>query len=134
MNIDKYYKEIAKELKNNILTFWSKSIDNENGGFLGKILNNGEIIENAPKSAVLNTRILWTYSAVYRKFKEEKYLELAQRSYEYIKEHFRDKLNSGIYWMLDYKGTPINTKKQIYAQAFCIYALSEYYKISESRS
>jgi len=130
MNVDTYYKEIENELKNNILAFWGKTIDTENGGFLGRILNNGEIIKKSPKSAVLNTRILWTYSAVYRKFKEEKHLELANRSYEYIKEYFRDSEKGGIYWTLDYKGNSIERKKQIYAQAFCIYALAEYYKIS----
>jgi len=133
MDINNYYKGIENELKKNILPFWNKTVDNENAGFLGRILNNGEIVKDSPKSAVLNTRILWTYSAVYRKFKEEKHLELANRSYEYIKEYFRDKEKGGIYWTLDYKGNPIQRKKQIYAQAFCIYALAEYYKISNNQ-
>jgi mannobiose 2-epimerase len=130
MDIDNYYEEIEKELKDNILAFWNKAIDRKNGGFLGKILNNGEIIEDAPKSAVLNTRILWTYSAVYKKFREERYLELARRAYDYLERFFRDGEAGGIFWLLDYKGAPIDTKKQIYAQAFCIYALAEYYAIS----
>jgi mannobiose 2-epimerase len=133
MNLDTYYKEIENELKNNILPFWNKTIDEENGGFLGRILNNGEIIKNSPKSAVFNTRILWTYSAVYRRFKEGKYLELAKRAYEYIKEYFKDKEKGGIYWILDYKGIPTNRRKQIYAQAFCVYALAEYYKIVRNK-
>jgi mannobiose 2-epimerase len=134
MDIKKFYNEIGHELKNNILPFWNKTVDEENGGFLGRILNDGKIIKDSPKSAVLNTRILWTYSAVYSKFKEEKYLELAKRAYEYIKEYFRDCEKGGIYWMLDYKGKPINDKKQIYAQAFCIYSLVEYYKISGNQN
>ena len=133
MNTDNYYKEIENELKNNILPFWNKIVDGENGGFLGRILNNGEIIKDSPKSAVLNTRILWTYSALYGKFKEKKYLELAERAYEYIKKYFRDDKKGGIFWLLDYKGQPIDMKKQIYAQAFCIYSLAEYYKISDNR-
>ncbi len=133
MDKDNYYKEIENELKNNILPFWDKTVDEENGGFLGKILNNGQIIKDSPKSAVLNTRILWTYSAVYRKFKEEKYLKLAQRAYEYVERFFRDHEKGGIYWLLDHKGYPIDTKKRIYAQAFCIYALAEYYKISDNQ-
>jgi mannobiose 2-epimerase len=133
MDINNYYKEIENELKNNILPFWDKTVDGENEGFLGRILNNGEIVKNSPKSAVLNTRILWTYSAVYSKFKQEKHLKLAKRSFEYIKEYFRDRKKGGIFWMLDYKGNPIESKKQIYAQAFCIYALAEYYKISDNQ-
>lgn len=133
MNIDNYYKEIENELKNNILPFWDKTVDEENGGFLGRILNNGEIIKDFPKSAVLNTRILWTYSSLYVKFKEKRYLELAERAYKYIKRYFCDDEKGGIFWLLDYKGEPIDRKKQIYAQAFCIYALAEYYKISNNR-
>ncbi len=133
MNIDNYYKEIENELKNDILPFWDKTVDEENGGFLGRILNNGEIIKDFPKSAVLNTRILWTYSSLYVKFKEKRYLELAERAYKYIKRYFCDDEKGGIFWLLDYKGEPIDRKKQIYAQAFCIYALAEYYKISNNR-
>ena len=129
MNIE---KEIGNELKNNILTFWNKTADEENGGFSGRILNNGEVVKNSPKSAVLNTRILWTYSAVYRKYKENIYLKLAQRAYNYIERFFRDREEGGIFWMLDYKGQPINTKKQIYAQAFYIYALADYYKTNRN--
>jgi len=40
MNIDNYYKEIENELKNNILAFWNKTVDEENGGFLGKASHN----------------------------------------------------------------------------------------------
>ncbi len=134
MDIDNYYKEIENELKNNILPFWDNTVDEENGGFLGRILNNGKIIKDSPKSAVLNTRILWTYSAVFRKFKEERYLELAQRAYDYIERYFRDDEKGGIFWLLDYKGYPIDTKKQIYAQVFCIYSLVEYYKISGNQN
>jgi mannobiose 2-epimerase len=133
MDFDNYYKEIKNELKNNILPFWDKAVDNENGGFVGKILNNGEIIKDSPKSAVLNTRILWTYSAIYKKFREKRYLELAKRAYDYLVSAFRDEEKGGIFWLLDYQGKPIDTEKQIYAQAFCIYALSEYYKISHNR-
>jgi len=133
MKHDNYYKEVENELKNNILPFWNKTVDEKNGGFLGRILNSGKRIQDSPKSAVLNTRILWTYSSVYRKFKEKKYLELAERAYSYISEHFRDKEDGGIFWLVDHKGSPIDTKKQIYAQAFCVYALSEYFDISQNR-
>jgi len=128
-----YLKEIEEELARNILPFWTKTIDQEKGGFVGRIRNDGTIIEDAPKSAVLNTRILWTYSAVFRYFREEKYRELARRAYRYIRRHFRDRKKGGIFWMVDAYGIPIDEKKQIYAQAFGIYALSEYYRITEDR-
>ena len=38
-----------------------------------------------------------------------------------------------VYWMLDYKGNPSDTRKHIYCQAFAIYALSEYYKATADK-
>jgi mannobiose 2-epimerase len=131
INIEKYYNEVEEELKSNILPFWDRTIDKEKGGFHGRILNNEKIVKDAPRSAILYTRLLWAYSAVYFKFKEEKYLKLAKRAYKYIQEHFRDEENGGIFWLLDSEGNPIEYKKQIYSQAFCIFALSEYYKITK---
>jgi len=131
INREQYYHEIKEELTANILPFWDKAIDKERGGFYGKILNDGKIIKDAPRSAVLNTRILWAYSSVCRQLREEKYLDLANLAYTYIRQHFRDEENGGIFWSVDARGNPVETRKQIYAQAFCIYALSEYYRITK---
>ena len=121
-------EETEKEVKENILKFWSENtIDIENGGFLGSIENNLTINQKADKSSVLNTRILWTYSKAYNMFREEEYLKLAKRAYDFIKANLWDQKYGGLFWMVDYMGRPLNTKKQIYAQAFGIYALAEYY-------
>jgi len=46
--------------------------------------------------------------------------------------HFFDNDNGGVFWSVDYKGAPLDTKKQIYALAFALYGLSEYYRCRES--
>ena len=48
----------------------------------------------------------------------------------YIIDKFYDKQFGGIYWELDAKGNPTDTKKQIYAIGFAIYGLSEYVRIT----
>ena len=53
---------------------------------------------------------------------------MAARAYEYIRDHFINREHMGVYWMLDYKGAPKDTKNQVYANAFTVYALSEYYR------
>jgi mannobiose 2-epimerase len=55
------------------------------------------------------------------------YLETARRAYEYLIHNFWDNDSGGVYWMVDYLGQPIDTKKRIYGQAFTVYALAEYY-------
>ncbi|MCE4564819.1 AGE family epimerase/isomerase [Maribellus sp. CM-23] len=121
------YEELNQELLN-ILEFWSlQSVDQRNGGFVGRIDHYGKIDFNAPKGAVLNTRILWAFSAAYRMIGSEKLEKLANRASEYIKTYFWDEVNGGLYWELDSFGNPLNTRKQAYAQGFGIYAFSEHY-------
>ncbi len=47
-----------------------------------------------------------------------------------MKEHCIDREYGGIYWSLNYDGTPFDTTKHTYNQAFGIYALSSYYETS----
>jgi mannobiose 2-epimerase len=131
MNIRLYTlkEELTLHLREKVLPFWmNRMVDHEHGGFYGWADNNGKINKIAPKAAVMNTRILWTFSAAYRMFQDNKYLEMADRSFQYIIDHFVDNEYGGIYWMLDHQANPIESKKQIYAEAFAIYSLSEYYK------
>jgi mannobiose 2-epimerase len=55
---------------------------------------------------------------------------MAERAFNYLDEFFVDKKNGGVYWEVDCKGKPVNTRKQAYAQGFAIYGLSEYYRAS----
>ncbi len=114
-------------VENNILRFWlDKMQDQENGGFYGRIDGEEVLHKDAEKGAILNARILWSFSAAYRVLKKPEYLEAATRAKQYIIEHFVDKEYGGVYWSLDYKGNPLDTKKQFYAIGFVIYGLSEY--------
>ena len=119
--------ETQKELETNILPFWmDRMLDKERGGFYGRIDGEGHLDAKAPKGAILNARILWTFSAAYRILKKEEYLETAARAKRYLIDCFYDTDFGGIYWELDCDGNPTDTKKQIYAIGFAIYGLSEY--------
>ena len=127
--------EVKEELVTNILPFWmTKMIDSQNGGFYGRIDGSGRVHEDADKGCVLNARILWTFSSAYRILKNPEYLKTAERSKDYLLEYFFDKEFGGVYWLLDYKGNIIDGKKQIYAQAFAIYGLTEYYRITNDKT
>ena len=122
-------EEMYGELTQNILPFWmNKMTDREHGGSYGRITGTEELMPEAEKGAILNARILWTFSAAYRLLKKEEYLEAATRAKRYLIDHFYDKEYGGVYWSLDYKGQPLDTKKQIYALGFAIYGLSEYHR------
>ena len=124
--------ELAQELEH-ILKYWTDfCIDNEFGGFVGRRDHLNRQIWDESKGIVLNARILWTFSAAYNFTKKPEYLEVADRAYQYIKEHFDDKQYGGLFWELNEKGEVLNGRKQIYAQGFGIYGYSEYFKASKN--
>ena len=126
-NVRLLREEVRSELENNILPFWmDKMTDNENGGFYGRIDGNDRLHPDAPKGAILNARILWTFSAAYRLLKKPEYLATATRAKRYLLDFFYDRQFGGIYWELDAEGKPSDAKKQIYAIGFAVYGLSEY--------
>ena len=126
--------EVEHELTTGILPFWmEKMADNVQGGFYGRIDGDDKLHADAPKGAILNARILWTFSAAYRLLRKPEYLETATRAKRYIIDKFYDNDFGGVYWSLTADGKPLDTKKQVYAQGFAIYGLSEYARATGDR-
>ena len=76
MDIKKMKQEMEEELVSNILPFWiNRMTDEVNGGFYGRITGREEVKPEAEKGAILNARILWTFSAAYRLLKRPEYLK-----------------------------------------------------------
>jgi mannobiose 2-epimerase len=120
-------ERVERELRGDILPFWLKyAVDDEFGGFHGQITNDLKINPRAHKELILNARILWTFSKAYKVYGYESYLGTARRAYEYLRRYFWDTEFGGVYWMVDHRGKPVETKKRIYGQAFAVYALAEY--------
>ena len=128
-------KELKSELTaelDSILEYWSKNtIDDQNGGFIGQIDCNDHLIDTAEKGSVLNARILWSFSASYQVTKNENHKKLAERAFDFLSKYFYDSQFGGLFWSINVDKTPKDTKNQIYALAFAIYGLSEYYIISK---
>ncbi|MET4080277.1 mannobiose 2-epimerase [Pedobacter sp. UYP30] len=130
-------EDLKAEFENellSILNYWrDHTVDKEYGGFFGKIDNENKVDKTAPKGAVLNARILWSFSAAYNQQKNEGDLQIALRSYDYLKTYFVDNEFGGVYWSVDEHGNPLDTKKQIYAIAFAIYGLAEFYEAADCK-
>jgi mannobiose 2-epimerase len=131
-DIERLKSELSLELKN-ILKYWSTySIDHKHGGFVGQRDFYNRQINGASKGTVLNTRILWTFSAAYNFTNNPEYLVVADRANQYIREHFEDKQFGGLVWEVDENGDVLNGRKQIYALGFGIYGYSEYFRASKN--
>ena len=125
---------MIQEARENILPFWQGMADSEHGGFYGGADFYGVIDTGADKGGILNSRILWTFSAAYRLFADEQYKIYASRARDFLSAAFWDTTHGGLYWLVDHTGRPLNTRKQFYNIAFGIYALSEYYLAAGDQS
>jgi cellobiose epimerase len=124
------YKAAVQREMDSILSWWMKYMIDERGGFYGSVNNSNEADLTAPKGIVLNSRILWAFSAAYVHSGNESHLNIAQRAFDYILDHFVDAEYGGVYWSVNAQGKKNDEKKQVYGQAFCIYGMAEYYKAS----
>jgi mannobiose 2-epimerase len=133
-SLAQFREEMQKELEQ-ILNYWIRNaVDNEYGGFAGKIDHRNTRHPQAPKGSVLNSRILWTFSAAYNLTGNKEYLRIAERAYSYLAHHFVDPEYGGVYWTVDFKGHPLDTKKQIYALSFAVYGLTEFHRASNNEA
>ncbi len=128
------WKHLPAELEtalDQILGYWQEfTPDAVHGGFYGRIDQDNIVDKRAPRGSVLNARILWTFSAACNRLHSPVYLELAGRAYQYLRSHMTDRKYGGLFWSVDWLGAPQEAHKQVYAQAFGIYGLSEYYRAS----
>ena len=122
--------EVLSELENDILPFWLNKMQDPAGGFRGRIDGTGRLDAEAPKGAILNARILWTFSSAYRLLGKEEYLGAARNAFVQIRDRFYDPEFGGFYWSLSPDGKPLDTKKQFYAIAFAVYGCAEYFRAS----
>ncbi|MCC6127006.1 MAG: AGE family epimerase/isomerase [Pirellulales bacterium] len=124
---EEFAADVRRELRENILPFWrDRSVDSTYGGFIGEMSNDLRIKPDAAKGLILNSRLLWTFSAAFRYTREAADQSLAHRAYDYLANRFHDPEYGGFFWELDAEGRVLDEKKKIYGQAFAIYALAEY--------
>ena len=117
--------QVKKELTENILPYWMQKMTRPDGGFYGQIDGNEKLVPDAPIGNIMTARMLWTFASAYRVLGNDEYLEMALRAKDFIIKNFYDAELGGTYWSLNSDGTPLDTKKQIYAIAFTIYGLAE---------
>lgn len=123
---------IGSELDENLLPFWrERVVDDHSGGFVGEMSASGIVRPHAPHGLILNSRLLWTFSALVNEFGDTRDLALARQAFEVLDRRFRDHENGGYHWLVDGDGTPLDSSKKVYGHAFCVYALAEYHRATD---
>jgi len=120
--------EVETDLRRNILPFWrDRVVDRERRTFFGALTNDLVVDRNVERGALLTTRILWTYAAAFRRYADPADLAMADFAYADLLALYLDREHEGLFWSVDAAGAALRTRKQIYGQAFGIYALTEYH-------
>ncbi len=127
-------EEVRQHLTDCIIPFWKKLRDEKNGGYFGYMDHDLKVDEKAVKGCILNSRITWFFANAYLTLKDESLLAEAKHGYEFMQKYCVDHEKGGVYWSVQYDGTPEDTTKHTYNQAFSIYALSSYYDASKDES
>ena len=117
------------DLVGTILPWWCSEyiMDRENGGYYGVVTLDGKRNYSEPRNLTLLGRMLFVFSASYRRFKGRIYLDRADYAFEEMKRHFYDKKFEGAFVSVDAGGNVLSDTKPNYCEAFFIMGLAEYY-------
>ncbi|MCS7091311.1 MAG: AGE family epimerase/isomerase [Verrucomicrobiota bacterium] len=124
----RWAEEIEAHLFGHILPYWTgPAVDRRGGGFHGWLSNEGKPDPTQPRGLVLYSRLLWTFSAAHELRPDAEYHSLADRAGGWLLSRFWDSQYKGGFWHVDASGRVTNDSKQIYGQAFGVYAWVQYH-------
>jgi len=120
------------ELVDDILPFWMKHGFDGDGWLRGAVLDDLEIDDSRPRHAVIAARTLWTFAVAARDLPElrDELLGAGALARDLLLGDFWDATHGGVYWSLNPDRTVAEDRKQIYAQAFAIYGLTQWYEVT----
>ncbi len=89
------------------------------------------------KALVQQARHVWSTSFIYENYPDQKeFVGYADHGFQFLKNHMWDQEYGGFHAYCGEDGTPLPgsmNDKRVYGQAFAVYALSQYYRISQNQ-
>ncbi len=125
-------EQMKAHLTTKILPFWENLADAVSGGYYGYVDKALNVHKDADKGCILNSRILWTFSTAARILEDDRLRAYADWAYDFL-SRFEDPAHGGVYWSVTHDGLPKDTTKHTYCQAFAIYGLAAYARLTGSR-
>ena len=128
-DLNNFSQRVSDQLFGHIMPFWcGPALDKKQGGWMGCLSNDLKPDRTQPKGLIINSRILWAFSAVHQERSEKLFQDMAERAFDYVMNRFWDSKHGGAFWGLDDAGRVTDDSKKIYGQAFYVYALAEYHR------
>jgi mannobiose 2-epimerase len=131
---DARLEEVRERINNLAIfdwAFWKKhGPDREHGGFHGTLDRRGSAIAPTDKGLIQQARHLWTTSLWYEKKERSPEIKaLSDDLYRFLMTHFYDAGAKEFRFKVSRTGEPIEARKVLYANAFAIYALTQYARV-----
>ena len=125
-------EKARRMLEENIIPSWQGLRDDEYGGYVGHVDFSMQSDSKAEKGCILHSRILWFFSEAALLLNRMDLAADAEHVYSFFTQHCMDREQGGVYWSVSYDGSPMDTTKHTYNQAFALYALSSYYRLTKN--
>ncbi len=124
-------RERLDKLANEDFAFWKQhGPDREQGGFHGTLDRRGNPIAPTDKGLIQQARHLWTTSLWYeKKERTPETKALSDDLYRFLMAHFYDPETKEFRFKVSRTGEPVDARKVLYANAFAIYALTQYARV-----
>ncbi|CAN5439939.1 cellobiose 2-epimerase [soil metagenome] len=132
------YEEMDYTLTELMLKKWYPAImDHEYGGYISRFNYRFEPEDPQDKMIVSQGRHIWSSSKFHELFPDnEMYMTAASMGPPFLKDHMWDKQYGGFFQLVDRQGNPKDAEalKTAYGNAFAIYGLASYFKVSGDSS
>ena len=138
-NNEKVSAEISESLNKQLLDVWyPRTIDSISGGFLSDFNYKWDMKGPQNKMIVTQSRHIYTCSSAAEFYPEKKahYLKIANHGFRFLKDKMWDSKLGGFFNLVDREGNVLKSAKtdrimkDAYGNAFAIYGLSTYARVS----
>lgn len=129
--------QIASEIENSIQTellnkWYPQCVDKEYGGFLTTYSYDFKLTGVQDKMLVTQARHTWSNARASELYPSVSYYkEGAERGLKFLKEVMWDKDLGGFYTLVTKEGKVKDSSKSVFANAYSLFALAQYYKASK---
>lgn len=122
---------IVAQLVERLLPCWFEhGVDRVHGGFHNRLADDLTPAADPDKRLLVQARQLFAFSIGVRLGAGSYAAEAAQRGYRFLTERMRDTRHGGWFLTATPSGEPLDRSKDLYAQAFVIFALAHYSRAS----
>ncbi|GAB4246535.1 MAG: cellobiose 2-epimerase [Acidobacteriota bacterium] len=123
---------LERILLENILPFWYPAVlDEVHGGYRLNHDLQGRWQGDGPKATVTQARTLWFFSRLLESpYARPEFRRAAEHGFQFLRDRLWDAQYGGFYWSVAADGTPLDDRKHLYAQAFALYGLSAYARVT----